>query len=162
MLWDFHGGNSTGVITAGGNGVIVNSTQLNYPVTCYLDSSSNNLIIINIANNNIDHWTLGVNHWMLLAGDINGLSGSTSTLFQSPRDLTLDPMGNLYVADGDNHRKQFFVSGQSNATTIAGVTGISGINSTLLYSPWSIALDNQLNLYIADTTNHCIQKFQRY
>jgi hypothetical protein len=66
-------------------------------------------------------------------------------------------MGNLYVADRDNHRIQFFLVGQSNGTTIAGITGISGTNSTLLNVPRSLALDNQLNLYVVDTSNHRIQ-----
>ena len=71
-------------------------------------------------------------------------------------------MGNVYVADMSNHRMQLFVVGQSDGITIAGVTGISGANSTLLYRPYSVALDNQLNLYVSDTSNHRIQRFSRY
>jgi hypothetical protein len=82
--------------------------------------------------------------------------------FRILRDLTLDPMGNLYVADRDNYRIQFFFAGQSNGITIAGMTEISGNSSTLLNSPKSIALDNQLNLYVSDSNNHRIQMFQRY
>jgi hypothetical protein len=51
------------------------------------------------------------------------------------------------------------MNGQSDGITIAGV---SGSNSTMLNSPFSIALDNQLNLYVADTNNQRIQKFLRY
>ena len=68
-------------------------------------------------------------------------------------------MGNMYVADKDNYRIQLFMAGQSEGITIAGVTNVFGNNSTLLYQPWSIRLDNQLNLYVADFYNHRIQKF---
>jgi hypothetical protein len=74
----------------------------------------------------------------------------------------MDPMGNIYIADTVNHRIQFFLSGQSNGTTIAGVTSVSGNNSTLIYYPYGVALDSQLNLYVVDTGNHRIQKFLRY
>jgi DNA-binding beta-propeller fold protein YncE len=49
-----------------------------------------------------------------------------------------------------------------NGTTIAGVTGQSGISSTKLNQPYSVALDSQLNLYVADTGNNRIQTFLRY
>ena len=77
-------------------------------------------------------------------------------------DVTLDSMGNIYVADRDNHRIQLFLAGQSNGTTIAGVTGRPGSNSTSLYKPYSVALDTQLNLYVADTYNDRVQKFIHY
>ena len=76
--------------------------------------------------------------------------------------MTIDPMGNLYVADRNNHRIQFFLNGQLNGTTIAGITSTSGNNSTTLSQPRSVKLDSQLNLYVADASNHRIQKFLRY
>jgi len=74
----------------------------------------------------------------------------------------LDPMGNMYVADQYNQRIQFFYSGQSDGVTIAGITSVASTNSNTLNSPTSLTLDNQLNLYVADTYNHRIQKFVRY
>ena len=68
----------------------------------------------------------------------------------------------MYIADKDNYRIQLFMAGQSEGITIAGVTNVFGNNSTLLYQQWSVRLDNQLNLYVADTENHRIQKFLRY
>jgi DNA-binding beta-propeller fold protein YncE len=71
-------------------------------------------------------------------------------------------MGNLYVADTGNNRIQLFLAGQTVATTIAGITGSPGSSSVQLNSPYSVRLDNQLNLYVADLTNNRIQKFLRY
>ena len=71
-------------------------------------------------------------------------------------------MGNIYVVDRDNRRIQFFLSGQSNGKTIAGITGITGVNASLFNNPVSVVLDTQLNLYVSDYSNHRVQKFMRY
>ncbi|CAF1406087.1 unnamed protein product [Adineta ricciae] len=155
-------GNSTGFIVAGGNGSGSGFTQLDHPMAMHFDSVTNSLIIAIFNRHNIVRWPLGANNWTLVAGDINGLSGSTSTSLQLPTGLTLDPMGNLYVADLGNHRIQLFLNGEMNGTTIAGITGQPGNDSLSLYYPYTIVLDNQLNLYVADNANHRIQKFLRY
>jgi len=89
-------------------------------------------------------------------------SGTTPARFNVPTEAIFDPMGNLYVADRNNNRIQFFYTGQLNGTTLAGITGVNGTNATTLAAPWSLRLDSQLNLYVADTCNHRIQKFLRY
>jgi len=74
----------------------------------------------------------------------------------------MDPMGNFYVADYANTRIQLFLAGQFEGITIAGRTGVPGSNASLLMYPYSMKLDNQLNLYVADSGNHRIQRFLRY
>ncbi|CAF1495050.1 unnamed protein product [Adineta steineri] len=155
-------GNTTGFVVAGNNGAGGNYTQLNGPIAIYFDSLTNSVLIAIFNSHNIVRWTLGANNWTLVVGSINGLPGSTSTLLFTPTGLTLDPMGNLYVADLANHRIQLFLNGEMNATTIAGKTGQLGNDSMSLNQPYTIALDNQLNLYVADNHNHRIQKFLRY
>ncbi|CAF1585543.1 unnamed protein product [Adineta steineri] len=151
-----------GTVVAGGNGGGTNYTQLYYPTSIYFEALSNSLIIDNYAANNIVRWTIGDSKWTLLAGSINSSPGTTSTLLNSPVGITLDPMGNMYVADAGNHRIQFYPSNQSIASTIAGVTNSQGSNATHLSAPYGLALDSQLNLYVADTSNNRIQKFVRY
>lgn len=128
----------------------------------YFDTESQSLIVTNYGANNIVRWKLGENAWTLLAGNRNGSAGSTSTELKGPTTVTLDPMGNLYVADRDNNRIQFFMVGQFSGTTIAGTTLVRGTNATLFNSPWSVTLDSQLNLYVTDAGNRRIQKFTRY
>ncbi|CAF1348704.1 unnamed protein product [Rotaria sp. Silwood1] len=135
---------------------------LNSPVRVYLDSFSNSLIIVNHIANNIVRWPLGATSWALPAGDINGNQENNATTLYHPTDVIFDPMGNMYVADRENQRMQLFMNGQTEGITIAGVTDVSDSNSTLLHSPWSVELDSQLNLYVADSGNHRIQKFLRY
>ncbi len=155
-------GASSGSIVAGGNGGGTSQTQLNTPTGVYFDVASNSLIIANSNANNVIRWTLGDSTWTLIAGNINGVNGNSSTAFNGLMDAILDPMGNVYVADRNNHRIQFFPVGETNGVTIVGTTGISGNNSTLLNNPFSVALDSQLHLYVADAFNSRVQKFSRY
>ncbi|CAF1314718.1 unnamed protein product [Adineta steineri] len=150
---------SSGTVVAGGNGAGSGITQLAYPYGLAFDSSSNSLLIANAQNNNIVRWVLGASSWTLVIGSPNGLNGSTSTLLNQPIGITLDPMGNIYVADSGNHRIQFFIAGQSNGTTVAGVTGSPGISQNHLNSPFWVIVDNQLNLYVSDTFNNRVQFF---
>ncbi len=101
---------------------------------------------------------MGVNIWTLRAGDSNALAGNTSTILNFPTDVAFDPMGNMNVADAYNHRIQLFLFGQSSGSTIAGLSGISDSNSTMLHTPYSVKLDNQLNLYVSDASNNRLQK----
>jgi hypothetical protein len=137
-------------------------TQLNNPAGLYFDSSTNSLIIANFGASNIVRWVLGDTNWTIVAGSENGLNGNTSTLLDHPTSFIFDPMGNMYIADMYNHRIQMYLIGQSNATTIAGISGQIGNNSTMLYYPVYMLLDNQLNLYVTDSFNQRIQKFLRY
>ena len=151
-----------GTVVAGGNGQGINNTQLYSPFGIHLDVISNSLLIANYEANNTVRWRLGASNWELIFGNENGTSGSTSTDLGRPRDITLDPMGNSYVVDFDNQRIQFFSVGERNGRTIAGITRSIGSNATLLNYPNSVALDNQLNLYVSDNLNHRVQKFMRY
>lgn len=151
----------TGTVVAGGNGPGNNSNMLSRPYDLIYESISRNLIIPNFDSHNIVRWVLGANSRTVIAGDPRGNSGSNSTLLRNPVGIKMDPMGNIYVADANNHRIQLFMTGQSNGITIAG-NGTAGSSTHQLNIPYGLILDNQLNLYVADTHNHRIQKYLRY
>jgi len=153
---------TSGVLVAGGNGAGSNNTQLNIPCGLYFDKITNSFLIANEGSHSVVRWKFGASNWTLLAGSSLGINGVTSTSLNWPGHLTLDPMGNMYVADSMNHRIQLFFNGQSIGITIAGKTGVARKNASLLYVPLSIELDNQLNLYVADAYNNRVQKFLRY
>jgi tripartite motif-containing protein 71 len=161
---------SLGPCTAAGGGCAIalgttpgtQNNQLNSPTGIYLDGSSNSLYIANSNANNIVRWALNASTWTLIAGNANGQYGPTSTTLNSPTDLTFDYLGNLYVADSGNNRIQFFLPGQFNGTTIAGITSVYTTAANTLDSPQSMALDSSLNLYVVDSGNNRIQKFVRY
>jgi sugar lactone lactonase YvrE len=152
---------AAGTVVAGGNGPGNSTTTLDFPYGLVYESVTKSLIIPNYSTNNIVRWVLGATNRAYVAGDVMGNPGSNSTFLNSPVGMTMDPMGNIYVADSGNNRIQFFMAGQSTATTIAG-TSASGTNATQLNIPFWVILDNQLNLYVSDTFNNRVQKFLRY
>lgn len=161
-LMSYAVGDTNGTLLLGGIGPGIRSTQLLYPVGLAYESYSSSLIIANVVAQNVVRYVFGGTNWTLVVGNINGTSGSSPTSLYHPIDMTYDPLGNLYVADRENHRIQFFSSGEIIGTTIAGITGVNGSNATTFNGPWAVRLDNQLNLYVADAFNHRIQKFLRY
>ncbi|CAF1318462.1 unnamed protein product [Adineta steineri] len=161
-IMQYHLNATSGTVVAGGNGVGSGITQLTYPYGFFFDSSSSSLFIANYQTNNIVRWVLGASSWTLVIGSPTGLSGSTSTLLNQPVGITLDSMSNIYVADSGNHRIQFFFAGQSNGTTVAGVTGSPGISQSQLNYPYWVIVDDQLNLYVSDDSNNRVQLFLHY
>jgi uncharacterized protein (TIGR03437 family) len=88
---------------------------------------------------------------------------ATNALLNHPSGVAGDALGNIYIADRDNHRIRK-VALDGTITTIAG-TGIAGnlgdgglATQAQLNGPSSITLDANGNLYIADTGNHRIRK----
>ncbi|MBL7895707.1 MAG: T9SS type A sorting domain-containing protein [Bacteroidia bacterium] len=101
-----------------------------------------------------------------LAGGGSSLGdGGTATLaqFYNPRGIELDPMGNIYIADGQNHRiRKINTSGIVNTIAGNGVPGFSGdgglATTANIREPWDVALDAIGNVYFADAGNHRIRK----
>jgi RHS repeat-associated protein len=88
---------------------------------------------------------------------------ATQAKLNFPYDIKVDPLGNLYIADFDNHRIRK-VDTNGIITTIAG-TGTPGYSGdggpaiqAQLDSPMGIALDYSGNLYIGELNNHRIRK----
>lgn len=89
------------------------------------------------------------------------------TALQDPRDLAVDPAGDVYIADGTGNRSILVYSGsQQNpgVTTLAG-TGAPGYagdggpsNEALLDNPLSLALDGKADLYIVDAGNQALRE----
>ncbi len=91
--------------------------------------------------------------------------GGLATLAQigSPFGVAADTLGNIYIADADNHvvRK---IDSNGIISTVAGTggRGFSGdsgpATAALLDVPNDVAVDGMGNLYIADQRNHRIRK----
>mgnify|MGYP002386122377 FL=1 len=151
----------TPTLIAGENGPGSLNTQLYYPTGLAFDASSNSLYILNYYGHTVVRWILGASAWTVVVG-VPGASSNIPLQLSYPQGFIYDYMGNLYVADYNNHRIQLFVAGSLNGTTIAGVTSTAGNGAYLLYNPYSVAFDSDLNLYVADISNNRIQKFLRY
>ncbi len=96
-----------------------------------------------------------------------GFSGdggpSTAAQLNAPYGITSDAAGNIYIAEAGNHRvRKINTSGIISTVAGNGTSGFSGdgggATSAQLYSPTSVALDIQGNMYITDALNHRVRK----
>jgi len=87
---------------------------------------------------------------------------SSSALFNSPLGIAVTANGTIYVADSGNHVIRA-ISPDGTVTTLAGSAenwgseNGSGTNARF-NGPVGLALDDQENLFVADSNNHTIRK----
>ncbi|MEI6569074.1 MAG: cadherin-like beta sandwich domain-containing protein, partial [Verrucomicrobiota bacterium] len=103
------------------------------------------------------------------AGVVTTLAGSTSgaldgtgiaAQFNNPAGVAVDAVGNVYVADGYNHRIRK-ISPSAEVSTLAGST-IGSADGTgvgaQFDSPWALAVDNAGNLYVGESAGSRLRK----
>ena len=140
------------------------SNQMNGPQGITLDTTINvgYLYIANANQHTILQWTPVSSTATVVAGT-NGVLGSNNSTMAYPVAVRIDPLGNLFVVDNNNHRIQLycrFPTVSTTGRTIIG-TGSLGSTPTTLNYPSGIALDSDLNIYVADNSNSRIQRFTR-
>jgi sugar lactone lactonase YvrE len=102
-------GSGIGVTVAGGNGQGSAANQLNTPAGIHLSSLDGSLYIADEFNNRIQKWAQNATFGTTVAGNSNGISGSTPYLLYHPFDIAIDHEENcLYVSDTANGRIQRF------------------------------------------------------
>jgi len=160
------GSMSTAPVASTGIG---SGSLLNAPQGVAVDISGN-LYISDTGNHRICKFTGGSNLTTIagittlngtlgyIRGYINGNVGEAS--FNSPRGLTVDINGNIYVADTGNHViRKIDING--NVTTVAGNAqsffndGPSNLAS--FNTPTGIAIDSEGVIYVSDSGNNSIR-----
>ncbi|MBT7075021.1 MAG: hypothetical protein HN922_08950, partial [Anaerolineae bacterium] len=99
---------------------------------------------------------------VLAANKTVGLEGTAAGEFNSPRGIAFAPDGSFYIADSKNHRIQHFDSEGVflNMWGEFGDATFEDLPSGIFNEPWGIAVDSEGYVYVADTWNHRIQKFE--
>jgi trimeric autotransporter adhesin len=139
------------------------SATLSEPLGIALDAAGN-LYIADFGNNRVRMisggtiTTVAGNGSATFAGD-SGLA--TSASLAGPEDVSVDPGGNLYIADRGNNRIREVTGGTISTVAGNGTASFGGDNgpatSAQLNGPSGVALDAAGNLIIADTANNVIR-----
>ncbi|CAF4238753.1 unnamed protein product, partial [Rotaria sp. Silwood2] len=152
--------NSTAITVTGMAGVEdVAADRFDRPFGITLDSS-NALYISDQNNNRVQKWLADASTGTTVAGQASAVGGTASNSLDTPSGVLLDSSGNIYVADTNNFRIQYWSSGASSGTTIAGITGSASSGNNELMNPYGIARDpSSGTLYIADQSNHRMMSY---
>jgi sugar lactone lactonase YvrE len=161
----------------------ISAQSLNRPGGIAIDPASGRLYVADTYNNRVLSWPGAASFANHAAADIvfgqggvfntntaNKGGVSANSLYR-PSGLAVDGQGNLYVADTDNHRILRFNNppvSNTEADMVFGQGGVFTSNSAnnggtasddSLNRPAGIALDSGGNLYVADTANNRLLKF---
>ena len=101
-----------------------------------------------------------VNKWTRNASNSTIAMRTNSTCF----DLVVDIYENLFCSMGPPHqviRQSLYGSNISSSPTIVAGNGVAGSAMNLLNMPRGIAVDFDLNLFVADCGNDRVQRFER-
>ena len=142
--------------------------RLSFPHGVAVDASGN-VYIADSSNKRIRMVSSGT--ISTVAGDgVSGYTGdgglATSARLKDPYGVAVDASGNVYIADTSSHciRKVTNPGSLGRISTVAG-NGVSGYTgdgglatSAKLHFPFCVAVDASGNVYIADSSNHCIRK----
>jgi len=140
------------------------AARFHFPTGLALDSDGN-LFVADTGNSTIRKITSAgaVSTFAGLAGNIGSTNDTGSAArFHSPQGVAVDGDGNVFVADTGNHliRK---ITSDGIVSTLAGQAGSVGSTdanggSARFNSPEGIAVDDDGNVFVADTGNFTIRK----
>jgi streptogramin lyase len=136
--------------------------SFNFPAGVAVDKNGN-VFVADPLNNSIRKVTSsGIVSTFAGNGNIGAANGKdTSASFYEPLGVTVDTIGNVYVADRFNNliRK---ITPTGIVSTLAGnINGGStnGIGTNATFNqPFGVAVDASGNVFVADTYNHLIRK----
>jgi sugar lactone lactonase YvrE len=159
MKWKQNATYGTLIAGTGVNGT--SSQQLSCPYGLYLDELNSYLYIADMCNHRIQRYYLGVTTNVTTVAGGNG-PGSGNHQLNGPNGVCVSKnTGAIYIADTNNNRIQRWSPGATSGVTIAGIVGTNGTGSTLLNSPVAVALSsNESFLYVSDTNNNRVQRFE--
>lgn len=151
-------------ISTNGNVTTLAGSSSNYPSGVAVDIIGN-VYISDTFNHRILKIDVGSSISHVLAG--SGTTGNTDGIgvnakFNTPMGISVDALGNVYVADSYNHRiRKIDSSGQ--VTTLAGSSqgNINAIGIAAKFNyPEGLAIDELNNIFVADRSNNQIKKIE--
>lgn len=134
----------------------VDDGELKAPTGIALDKEGN-IYVSDTDNHSVQKFDKDGNFVARWGGEPSAQEG----LFYYPRGLATGLEGDVYVADSGNNRVQRFDS-EGNCMHAWGKFGFAwrGAEMGKFDVPWGLTTDHQGNVYISDTSNARVQKYQ--
>jgi streptogramin lyase len=126
--------------------------------------SKGNLLVADRGNNQIKKITPAGQVSIVAGTGVSGLvdGPALSARFKTPYKIGVDKHDNIWVADTGNNSVRRIDAVTGMVTTIAGTTSAGFLDgpgtSARFNGPIAIAVDNEMNVYVADNNNHSIRK----
>lgn len=153
---------TSATLVAGESGAAGNEmNQLNQPMKLYLDELHSHLYIADMGNHRIQRITLGGSTNATTVAGGNG-PGSDNDQLSFPTGMYVSrKTGAIYIADSANDRITRWNAGATSGVTIVGIDQQSGTSPMLLNNPIHVIMNlNETLLYVCDSNNNRIQRFQ--
>jgi sugar lactone lactonase YvrE len=144
-----------------GDGAAATSARLNTPSGIAVDSSAN-LYIADYGNERIRKVTSSGTISTFAGNGTAAYSGdsgpATSASLNLPEAVSIDPSGNLHIADSANTRLRQVTPAGMISTAVGGALG-DGASALLGYfsQPAGVVRDGAGNTYVSDTANHRVR-----
>jgi len=133
------------------------SDQLNFPSGLFIEPKTQILYVADIFNNRVQkRYPNG--EIKTAAGQSNGTGGTTSDTLWKPVGVFADENENVFVADWNNQRIQYWEKNAKSGKTVAG-NGTQGSALNEFSYPNRVLLDSKKNIIVADTQNERITKW---
>jgi DNA-binding beta-propeller fold protein YncE len=128
------------------------ANMLNHPHGIFVDLNFS-LYVADTHNNRIQLFPPD----QLNATTVAGFGAIVYFILNRPTGIVLDADRYLYIVDSGNHR--IIQSTLDGFRCLVGCSGESGITSSQLHNPQTMAFDNNGNIFVTDFNNNRIQKF---
>lgn len=151
-------GSPNGSQVAGSTFFGTSNSQLDYPSELSVDASGNVFVNDNL-NYRVMWWRRNTTSGLRVAGI--SFPGVLMSTFGRSAGLAVDSQQNIYLSDTDNQRIMRWAANATSGTVVAGFTAVPGSSNSRLNMPYGLYLDeNNSSLYIADSYNQRIQRYQ--
>ena len=140
-----------------GNGAGSGPDQLNFPEGLFIESKTQILYVADVSNNRIQkRYPNGKIE--TAAGQANGTGGSTPDTLTGPVDIVADEDENVFIADWNNQRIQYWEKNAKHGKTVAG-NGHRGSALSEFSYPSRVTIDSKRNIIVADYQNQRITQW---
>ncbi|CAF5054502.1 unnamed protein product, partial [Rotaria sp. Silwood1] len=153
----FRSGQTTGTTVAGTSGSAGSTySQLNNPYGISV-TPNETMFIMDTTNYRVLRWQLGDPIGYIIAGG-NG-NGGAFTQIGISYCFFVDDQYNVYVSENSNHRVTVWsIHNRTAGTLVAGGNGQGNANEKL-NSPWGVNVDSNQRVYVVDSGNHRVQRW---